>query len=559
MRDVVFITFDIKKDEYPPIPYSIASMIAALKKAGQHVAQYSVDTQHVMEEKERDVDLTVKVTELMSDNLDYFKKFRFIALGLTAWSLEFCEELLNLLHDYTGKIIMGGYEVTALQNDILIKRYPRVDYFIKGYAENALLDLVVRNENPSSKILLRPVAGEDIVSPYQQGVIAPFSKKIYWETKRGCQFKCGFCEWGNATLQVKDLYDEMLEKDIAIFKESAVEEINILDGTFNHGKTYLKYFRQLLEIEDVKITCQARFENLFAPEGKEFLDLCSKHKHRVHLEFGLQTIHPQEMVTIGRKNSMSHVKEALDLLRDNGIDYETSIIYAIPGQTVESFIDSIEFLIINGCKTIRAYPLRIPKNSEMEKNREALCVLEEKDRYNIHSVVASHSFSVEQREDMDAIANRLNRGLLKTDFNNDKEYDPLQDGYKCSEINQYQWEIFDVASGKVSETLRNMVINDYLSRTMVDLDKLDFRQKLIALGSSYSQLSTKKDDFIKEIISGEYKIRVRQMDMPDKMNIQDPMLMDLLNQVRPNITPKEYRCRVRVTRSGNLYLFRELT
>jgi radical SAM superfamily enzyme YgiQ (UPF0313 family) len=320
MNDILFITFDVKKDEYPAMPYSVAVLIAALKKAKQKVGHYSIDVQHALEEKDSDESLTAKITEYMHGNLKYFQKFRFIAISLTSWSIEYVHSLLKLLIDYNGRIILGGYEVTSMSEDMLRATFPGADFFIKGYAEKALTKLVVENEQPKNNIIQEEIEDSDLASPYLRGVINVFSRKIHWETKRGCPYNCGFCEWGNSTKKIIDIDKKRLIFEIETFRDTCIDEINILDGTFNYGKNYLEIFKELLSLGNVKLTCQARFENLFLADGKEFMELCIKNRHKIHLEFGLQTIHEKEMQTIGRKNNISKVEDALKILKENKID-----------------------------------------------------------------------------------------------------------------------------------------------------------------------------------------------------------------------------------------------
>ena len=84
------------------------------------------------------------------------------------------------------------------------------------------------------------------------------------------------------------------------------------------------------------------------------------------------------------------------------------------GQTVESFIDTIEYLISKGCYTIKAYPLRIPKNSEIESKRYDMKIVDIKNDYNISTVGSSYSFCFENRNDMERISERLNKGEIHT-------------------------------------------------------------------------------------------------------------------------------------------------
>jgi hypothetical protein len=453
---------------------------------------------------------------------------------------------------------MGGYEVTSMSSDALFRMFPRADYFIKGYAEKALKNIIVDKVLPTDKVIQEKIAVADLVSPYLTGVINIFSKKIYWETKRGCQYKCGFCEWGNLITQNLEIDLTRLEAEIKLFSQSSIDEINILDGTFNSGHNYLALLKILLELEDVKITFQARFENLLTPKGEEFLKICHENRHRIHLEFGLQTIHEEEMLTIGRKNDLKKVEEALNLLKEMKLDYEVSIIYAIPGQTVESFIDSIEFLITRGCKTIRAFPLMIPKNSKMEEKRIEMGVIDAKNQYNVKSVGGSYSFPFEQREDMDVIAHNLNNGKLFTDIEAlGHEYVPEND-FGCSQVTPYQWEVISLNDSTDKWENFHEIIDNYIKLTQRDIQREDPRQYAIALGSVYSRDQKYSKDLIREILAGEFTFKLENWEVPDLRNIQDKIIVDLLKKVNPNIKPKRYLCKVRVTKSCNIYGYREL-
>jgi hypothetical protein len=158
---------------------------------------------------------------------------------------------------------------------------------------------------------------------------------------------------------------------------------------------YSLLLRRVLELTGAHVNLQTRFELIKPdePRSRAFLDTCQIHRDRVTLEFGLQTIHELEMKIIGRQNKLDHIRATIGELNKRGIDYELSVIYGIPGQTVASFLETIEFIIENGCEKIAAYPLRIPKNSKMEKMKRELGVQEAPLDFNIFHTKASFSFT----------------------------------------------------------------------------------------------------------------------------------------------------------------------
>jgi len=397
-NNIVLVTYDNHRIDYPTMSYSVASILATLKHYDIPASHYSFDIRKFSQTPEGYMPIDVLIDS--DDIIKYLKQFSCIAFGITRWSETFAYMLIKKLDDYKGKIIVGGYEITAMKEDNSIIEFLNIHHFIQGYAEKPLVKLM-RGEYPENMKFLRENLDENyLFSPYSSGVLNTYSRKIYWETKRGCNSKCGFCEWGNAQLGAIPLNFKTIFLDIDIFSKSNVEEINILDATFNAGKNYVGILENLIEKTAAKITFQARFEFL----SPEFLKFCAIHKERLHLEFGLQTIHENEMNAIGRKNDMDSIKDKLKRLNLMCINYEVSIIYAIPGQTVSTFIDTIEFLRVNGCEKIMAYPLQIPRNSELEDRKREYQIKLKSDTFYVNSVNSSYSFNSEERHEMDCIA-----------------------------------------------------------------------------------------------------------------------------------------------------------
>ncbi len=400
-NNIILVTFDQHRIDYPTMSYSVASILATLKHFNIPASHYSFDIRNFKKTDQGYMPLDVIID--LDDIVDYLKQFSCIAIGVTRWSETFAYMLVRKLEDYKGKIVVGGYEITAMKEDHIITRLLNIHHFIQGYAEKSLVKLMQGQYPSNQKFIKEKLDPDYLFSPYAEGILNTYSRKVYWETKRGCKFKCGFCEWGNANTGMLELNPETIVRDIEIFSQSTIDEINILDGTFNIKNDYQSILHNLINKTNSKITFQARFEVL----KPKFLQFCASNKDRLHLEFGLQTIHQNEMDVIGRRNNKELIEEMLQELNRLDIDYEVSIIYAIPGQTIPSFIDTIEFLRVNGCKTIMAYPLQIPENSELHSKINEFQITFTRDDFWINSVASSISFSKEEREDMDQIASSL--------------------------------------------------------------------------------------------------------------------------------------------------------
>ena len=97
MKDIVFITFDIPRSDYPAMTYSIASIIASLKASGYNCGHFPIDIKQSIQDGITGEKLTSIVKTKLLAGLDYFKGFRYIAISVTRWSVEHCNSLIDLL------------------------------------------------------------------------------------------------------------------------------------------------------------------------------------------------------------------------------------------------------------------------------------------------------------------------------------------------------------------------------------------------------------------------------------------------------------------------------
>ncbi len=428
---IVFISYDFIRDGYPEMPYSIAVLIAAIKThqslQGFKTEHHSINLSNLFSAtKNNNQEVLDKVRKQNSSLVKrYSGEASHIAIGVNAWSSLYVKDLLQKLKDvnYSGNIILGGYEITALSNQQLAIEYPEGTFFIRGYAEQVLCKILLNEICEGERFFTGTTENLKVVSPYQTKVLAP-KVKAYLETKRGCPHKCGFCEWGNSKICKKTIYIDLehVNKDLVILKKTGVEHVNVLDGTFNIGSNYTEVLRAILKLTNANITLQCHFKTL---EGKknssEFIQLCCENKNRITLEFGVQTIIPSEELIIGRENDHEKIKSGIELLNKHKINYSVSIIYGIPGQTKESFMKTIDWLLQRNCYNIFAYPLRIARNSVLYDKRQEHNVEEGYNQDLVKTVCSSNSFSMEDLKTMTSYSNILIRQQRTIDFLDPKE------------------------------------------------------------------------------------------------------------------------------------------
>lgn len=423
---IVFISYDFIRNGYPEMPYSIAVLIAAIKT---HQCLQEFKTEHhsinlsqlFFETENNNQEVLNKVCEqnsLLAQR--YTSEASHIAIGVNAWSSLYVKDLLQKLKgvNYSGKIILGGYEITALSDQALAIEYPEATFFIRGYAEQVLCKILLNDISVEERFFIGTTDTLQIISPYQTKVLAP-KTKAYLETKRGCPHKCSFCEWGNSKICKKVLYIDLdhVKKDLFILEKAGVKHINVLDGTFNIGKNYPEILRAIFKLTNAHVTLQCHFKNLDQNQkSEEFIQLCHDYRDRITLELGVQTIIKSEDLLIGRNNKIEKIEKGINLLNKHKINYSVSIIYGIPGQTKESFMETINWLLMRNCFNICAYPLRIPRNSNIYEKKQEYEVAELYNQDNVKTVVSSNSFTIADFEKMTNYSKILSKQQTRIDY-----------------------------------------------------------------------------------------------------------------------------------------------
>lgn len=340
------------------------------------------------------------------------ERFDVIALSAYVWNEYLLNPLIALLRrrGFQGKIVLGGYQITYGREAELLQRYPDCQVFIAGQAEQAFADLPDHLDAPSPVFLKEPVDFEHLASPYLSGELpVPMGAgMVRLETKRGCPYRCSFC--AHRDLITRSVHKHPLEKvyrELAFLAERRVQRINVLDPIFNAGKEHLEVMREAVRMGmRSTFTLQSRFENIRGEQGAAFLDLCEQ--GHFHLEFGLQTTDPLVSRNTDRANRMDLVDIALEQLVARGIPFEVSLIYGLPGQTLDSFQRSIEHLQARGCKDIKAWPLMLLPGTKLHDQKEQWGMREEAHgEFNIPVVTESNTFSREEWERMAQLAAQL--------------------------------------------------------------------------------------------------------------------------------------------------------
>jgi radical SAM superfamily enzyme YgiQ (UPF0313 family) len=407
MKKVLILSFDLIRTGEVEKALAIASLTVYLKADKRYGHDFNIfhKTFNMWDLKNT---VTDTFLEQVLNPLN-IATFDTIAVSCYVWNEYLINPLLQKLRqmDFRGKIVLGGAQISYSDNKELAFTYPESDIFIKGYAEDSLLNAIFADKMLEPIVYDLPTDFASIPPIYASGEIELLQnqKMVRLETKRGCPYKCTFCAHRNVIKTRVEKHEKgKIFEELAFLKAKNVQKINMLDPIFNQGKDYLDIMREIDRIGlKAQISLQTRFEFILGKDGEEFLNLAER--IGAQLEFGIQTIIESEQALIKRGNKRETIAELLPELNARGIDYEISLIYGLPTQTVDTFKESIQFVLDNGCTNLVAYPLMLLRGTELFEQRSFFGFKEEiLGDFNIPTVTSSHSFTKDNWLHMQTIA-----------------------------------------------------------------------------------------------------------------------------------------------------------
>lgn len=430
-RELIMISLDWTRPKDPPMSLGHASILANLKHKNLSVVEKSFAVN-------KPEFSTKEVVDFILHNASQ-KRDCDLALGAFVWNEPAIQTILPELRraGFTGRIILGGPQISYVKNGVE-NYYPHGDVFIRGYAEEALAQLVMSHEEkptiPGVHYAKEPDLGisakinfEDSPSPLLSGQIKP-QRFIRWEAQRGCPFRCSFCQHreSDSSQQRRHFQKSRIMQEIEwICAHPVIQDIAVLDPTFNSGPNYLSILEEFYKQKyQGKLSFQARME-MVIPEFLGSIERLNQAGEAV-LEFGLQTIHPSEQDVIQRPNNLRKIIKVLSDTKKRKIPTEISLIFGLPGQTVESFQASIDFCKEHGAGKIYAFPLMLLRGTPLHDRKNELGLIESSDFHldeipriqrGIPQVVASRSFSFDEWQQMAQMAAELEEYNLQTSTN----------------------------------------------------------------------------------------------------------------------------------------------
>lgn len=341
---VTLVSIHIKKNAPEAVPLAAAM----LKAACTDVADISL-AEFALEDNESSI-----VSELEKERADA------IGFSIYLWNREIARNVIEIIRTKHPSIILfaGGPDVTADISRFI--KSTSVDFAISGEGENALREALKMINSTGAIENLHNIQGvgtkrfpnaeaamftkelSHISSPYLSGIIdVKKYSGVLWELSRGCPFQCAFCYESKGNPGIRQFPIERIEKELEFFEENGVEQIFVLDPTFNTDKQRAKQILQMIQNKapHIHFTFEVRTEFL----DKELAELFASVS--CGLQIGLQSTNQAALSQINRKFDSNSYKKKIHVLTECAVIFGLDLIFGLPKDSFEHFCRSVDYAV----------------------------------------------------------------------------------------------------------------------------------------------------------------------------------------------------------------------
>ena len=271
--------------------------------------------------------------------------------GCYIWNLPFLESLVQRLKSVKPNVVIvfGGPEITYDTQDFM-QLHPYVDLCLRGEGEEsvpALLEGKIFTQidglcyrNADTIVIREPACIQNLdalAHVYNAEVVESLKNKLlYYETSRGCPFRCSYC-LSSTSHGVRFFSLERVKRDLKLFMDMGVSLVKLTDRTFNIDTSRTSEMLRFI-LENNLNTC-FHFEVTADGLTEELLSLFeSAPKGWFQLEIGVQTTNADTSAAIDRHAKWEKIQaNVLRLRKANNMHLHLDLIAGLPYEDYNSF------------------------------------------------------------------------------------------------------------------------------------------------------------------------------------------------------------------------------
>lgn len=330
------------------------------------------------------------------------------------------------------RIVLGGPEI-SFDNPVIFDRHPGLTALIRGEGEEPLRALLLAwNQAKLPGIIPRTVLRQDrqltsgpdssaladldmIPSPFRMGLTDLERGFVYYETSRGCPFRCSFC-LSSRDNHLRSYSMKRIFSDLLFLMQNRVAKVKLVDRTFNYDtKRARDIFSFILKHNQ---STHFHFEiaaHLLDEPTLELLDTVPADTFQ--FEIGVQSTLESTLDTIGRKVNLSRLEANVGRLRRaNRINLHLDLVAGLPGENYDNFLASIDRVADLAPHHLQIEPVKLLPGSPLREQAADLQIRH--DPNPPYTVLASRELSYAELQQLQDIGRLIDLTYNSGSFQN---------------------------------------------------------------------------------------------------------------------------------------------
>lgn len=322
------------------------------------------------------------------------------------WNIEIILPLISNLRKVCPNttIVLGGPEVSFDVNHWL-DTYAPIDFLIAGEGEEALRRFLEEHEKSDRK--LRPTQLEGIpglvyrdeqrviqnpqvpldlgeIPPIYEGDLSELQNKIvYYETTRGCPFRCAYC-LSSVMGRVREFPRDRSKEELRKLASIGVEQVRFVDRTFNYDS---KRAYELMEFM-IELDTTTRFQLEVSGDilTEPILELLKRApENRFQFEIGVQSTNESTLEAVSRHSNLERLREVVHFLKtETTVRVLLDLIAGLPEEGFERFGESFDYVYALKPDRIHLGFLKLLRGSRLREEADSFgCVYTDQAPYEV--------------------------------------------------------------------------------------------------------------------------------------------------------------------------------
>ncbi|MBM3952908.1 MAG: radical SAM protein [Rhodospirillales bacterium] len=359
--------------------------------------------QYLKQKAGTDVDVTLyKNTASLYPDIAA-KKPDVVGFSLYYWNTDLGREAARYVRALYGSdvtIVYGGPSIDTDPSEQrrLFAALPDADFLVVNEGEIGFWNIVERLLSNRSGLKQDPIDGvvfvedgtlragravgltldlETLGSPYLSGLLDPFLTEEFQplvQTSRFCPYTCAFCVSGKLRGKIRAFPIEQIKEDLSYIARAYAgrdyQTLFIADenfGILERDTDIARYVRECGERVGYPKSVFFYNDKRFTNTARTVVETLGEY-NQLGLCLALQTENPETLKAINRRNvSETEIAAAIDWAKERNLSTTTELIFGLPYETRESFVDLLNRSVARGFDTVLCHNLFIMDGIELNR------------------------------------------------------------------------------------------------------------------------------------------------------------------------------------------------